>query len=474
MKLKIIILTVLIGWQYGFGLRIDTIYLRDSVKIIAEYDSSKNKQGKFQAIWMNGVTVYEGHFDNYKREGVHTSYKSRGGNVQRFHHFKNGRRNGPYAVYNDNDLIMQTGCYQNDRLHGLQTKFTRGGEFESVQSWRNGNLHGKVYKYFESGNISSIITYRNGIRHGLAQRFHKNGRLEFEGNYKDGFSSGVRFLYDESGQYLTGPHMVRTGKNIKQGAGYAKDGIPEGNWKAFNADGKVIQKFNYKNGVMDGEHDFLHPSGKVRQTHIYKMGAFVGKKTEKKLPPSPAAVKKIRKPYNMSNPASLLGEYKISLLKENQNDCNSDGPSILDEYSQRYMIINTLEPWDFHFYVKTCPDSLPCTENFPLAIDNEFSFDFVRESPIYGYITGVFKYKDSGAPLLESRFREGFHFYNKYGHVSLKKLQGDKIRIVSKTFFVPSDKEVYDEKAKMFRPDREPQCSERLVIIANRIKPYEK
>ena len=83
-------------------------------------------------------------------------------------------------------------------------------------SFRNGKKDGPWVFYYDNEQLWFKGTYKDGIWDGKWVRYHENGQLHFKGTYKDGKSEGPWEYFNKDGTVdgkITGTY--KNGKKVK-------------------------------------------------------------------------------------------------------------------------------------------------------------------------------------------------------------------------------------------------------------------
>jgi antitoxin component YwqK of YwqJK toxin-antitoxin module len=234
--------------------------------IAAYFYNSLNTFGNFSGIWLqwheNGIlkskeqllnNTLNGQCEIWNKKGIikRTGQYLNGGKDGKFIDFNDvgviirettyvkGFRNGPYKIYNmdtmesgqyvmdvrsgiwnrwsicriesDQKLIIkEINNYQNDKLHGIQTKIYPNGEKCLEELYKHGKLIGILNQWHENSNKKMENKYNNQDKlndtkikdHDLAfvNEWYPDGKPKISGGYENGFRSGEWVIYDENGK----------------------------------------------------------------------------------------------------------------------------------------------------------------------------------------------------------------------------------------------------------------------------------
>ena len=89
--------------------------------------------------------------------------------------FKNGKREGLWMWYHDNDQLFGKGEY------------------------KDGKEEGPMLWYYENGQSFLQGEYKDGKREGFWVKYHDNGQLEYQRQFKDGKLHGPNLSYSKDG-----------------------------------------------------------------------------------------------------------------------------------------------------------------------------------------------------------------------------------------------------------------------------------
>jgi antitoxin component YwqK of YwqJK toxin-antitoxin module len=175
---------------------------------VAEDKAIKTK-GQYENGKKTGLWVYRDKFGQKEKEesylndrldGKQVIYKANG-KVSKYYHYKDGNKNGEYAVYfSVNDHMSEKGTYVNDRLDGLHTIYHQNGKV-SMENMKPHNPNDPFVEksYSEEGVMTSETHYEAGMRISEKQ-YYKNGKLKSVRKRDDNGNMTFTEEYDESGK----------------------------------------------------------------------------------------------------------------------------------------------------------------------------------------------------------------------------------------------------------------------------------
>jgi antitoxin component YwqK of YwqJK toxin-antitoxin module len=227
----------------------------------------------------SGKLTGEGFVKNGLYDSTLTEYYENGA-VKTTITFKEGRRTGPFSVFDPKGTLLQKGFYENDSLNGMITTYFNNGKIKSTAVYNKGSIDGIVEEYYPSGKVRSEITYQNNKKHGPAKTFYENGNPETEENYKNGFPSGYfKTFYPDGGleteSFKDGnKNQIKFKRYSKSGTliseGTLINGQPDGTIYSYYESGKPKTVFNYKAGVKTGKNISYHENGNISEETIIK------------------------------------------------------------------------------------------------------------------------------------------------------------------------------------------------------------
>jgi len=151
-----------------------------------------NKRDRYNII--DKELIFEGFISNNELDGILTlkerniKYIGTLNNWDRtkYHYIINPQYNKG-VLYNNFNIKISEGTYQNNKLHGLGIKYNKLGFKESFGNYFNHMLHGRGTTYWPNNKIQYSGDFNKGYRHGQGQLYDNQGCLIFSGrfNYND-------------------------------------------------------------------------------------------------------------------------------------------------------------------------------------------------------------------------------------------------------------------------------------------------
>ncbi len=123
-------------------------------------DDAGQRTGNGRTVSPEGITVYEGSYEEDKREGFGVSYY-KDGKPNYIGTWTDGNRNGCGVGYRHSDGTMHVGSWNDNTPDGVGARFMSDGMFLDVCSYSMGTREGKSVSFDENGNVV-ITVYISG------------------------------------------------------------------------------------------------------------------------------------------------------------------------------------------------------------------------------------------------------------------------------------------------------------------------
>ena len=170
--------------------------------------------------------------------------------------------------------------YKSGELHGLNVSYYKD-KIKEIGHWKDGKQNGLFQLYTEEGILVDDANFKEGERDGLTEQFYSDtGKLRVSGNYKNGVLDGEFKAYYPNGN-LQGEVTYKNGemngefkeyhenKNIRLSGNY-KNSLQEGEWKSYLEDGTLETIVNYKDGELNGLKEDYYKNGNVWTRQEFK------------------------------------------------------------------------------------------------------------------------------------------------------------------------------------------------------------
>ncbi|MDR1403182.1 MAG: hypothetical protein LBJ60_05720 [Tannerellaceae bacterium] len=272
----------------------------DDYTLTANYDAKGDLDGEYAEMFRNGNVKTKGKYIHGKKEGVWETGRKDGkkiateeykdgdkvketayytdNTVERVREIKNGKKNGWERTYNYGDGSLKSELYYKDGQlasaanpnqpgkPGLikQTKHMTSNLGSFIQTFyqSDGQYEGAYEEQYEDGGaIKTKGQYAGGKKEGAWTYETSRGEKEREENYVAGKLNGLVLKYDDG--------VVRESVEYR-------DDTPDGEFKQYDPDGKLILKGAFKNGKRHGDLEEYYPSGKIKATYAYDNGSYNG------------------------------------------------------------------------------------------------------------------------------------------------------------------------------------------------------
>lgn len=262
-----------IGYTGGIGNIPDKIIRISDEEVYYYYgglNNSRKRDGHGRTAMKNGMTAYDGGYQNDLRNGFGVYYY-RNGKICYVGDWKDNHRNGVGISFNHKDRSMYVGGWENDCPIGMGAKFdengnlTFAGRYENgtregigmvynpndggvfVSCWDNDKLSDRGTVFDSMGNLVYNGSWKRGTRNGMGTQYDKKGLVVYSGEWKDGKYNGEGSLNLSNGYKIVGQFVM--GKVEGYAVVTTKKGkkLYEGSWKnnRYNGEGKL---YNMRNG----------------------------------------------------------------------------------------------------------------------------------------------------------------------------------------------------------------------------------
>lgn len=170
--------------------------------------------------------------------------------------YKNGELDGLNVVYYKNN-IKEIGHWKDGKQNGLFQMYTEDGILIDSGTFKNGERDGVTKQFYnDTGKLRVSANYKNGVLEGEFKAYYPNGNLQGEVNYVNGEMNGEFKEYHEN-------------KKIRLSGSY-KNSLQEGEWKSYLEDGTLESIINYKAGELHGIKEDYYKNGNVWTRQEFK------------------------------------------------------------------------------------------------------------------------------------------------------------------------------------------------------------
>ncbi len=273
------------------------------------------RHGPFIFYHDNGNIKLDGnYFDDALDSTINAYYNN--GKPKYIHHYDKGVMVGELITFYKNGNIEQKTMLKNERPHGLMLTYYEAGNIRMETNHNEGIREGRFLRYHLTGMLAEESYYKNGFLDSVSKYWDNVfGTLMKEENYKMGKKDGCWITYNEAGDTLTmynykedklhGPYKIYFSGIVEKGdlnngkksqydrrksnkmyvraldeygffknglkdsvfvtglyrkenhvEGYFSNGMMVGEWKYYNAKGKMVLHEKYNE---DGELIYQKP-----------------------------------------------------------------------------------------------------------------------------------------------------------------------------------------------------------------------
>lgn len=170
--------------------------------------------------------------------------------------YKDGELDGLNVVYYKNN-IKEIGHWKAGKQNGLFQMYTEDRVLIDNANFKAGERDGLTEQFYnDTGKLRVSANYKNGVLEGEFKAYYPNGNLQGEVNYVNGEMNGDFKEYHEN-------------KKIRLSGSY-KNSLQEGEWKFYLEDGTLESIINYKDGELHGIKEDYYKNGNVWTRQEFK------------------------------------------------------------------------------------------------------------------------------------------------------------------------------------------------------------
>lgn len=157
----------------------DTENIGGGAKLVSYQDASQYYLA--QGAVINGV-----------RNGSWVTFHPETNKIKSITNYINGEKNGVEITMNDRGQIETMIGYKNNILHGIKANYQFGRPTDET-SYKDGKVDGPFAVYNNKGELQKKGNFKNGKQDGTLQFFDEKGNITLEYQYKDGekISGGI-------------------------------------------------------------------------------------------------------------------------------------------------------------------------------------------------------------------------------------------------------------------------------------------
>lgn len=209
---------------------------------------------------------------------------------------------------NDNSINQKD---EMGRKQGIWRQMDEKGKLRYEGYFRDDIPVGEFKHYYEDGKIKAVSEISGNGSRSYTKTYHPNGKMMSEGLYVDQKKDSLWRFMDEFENLLTTETYSAGFKN--------------GEMKAFDQDGQVVEILNYSNDVKHGEWKQFFRNGKPKMEANYKAGKLTG----------------LTKYYFMNGIVSSEGHYDKDLKEGRWKHYNDEGALMLTEEWEKGTLVSS-------------------------------------------------------------------------------------------------------------------------------------
>lgn len=141
--------------------------------------------------------------------------KTKGGIMLEQGVIRNGKKDGPWTIFHDNESIKSVSSYVNGNLNGAYLEFNNRGQLEKRVEYLDNQFHG-LYGEYKYGRPLREITYDMGVQNGPFRTWNDSGKITQMGSNKNGKLDGTLQYFDEN-QNLIMKYEYKNGEQVSGG-----------------------------------------------------------------------------------------------------------------------------------------------------------------------------------------------------------------------------------------------------------------
>lgn len=244
----------------------DTIYFRSSKELFL----NGIRQGESFYYHRNGNLLMSVYYRNDKRHGKGREFDDKGNVFTLFEYFNGylienikinridsqGRKQGRWMTFYDNELVFTDISYMNDKMHGYYREYNSDGVLVKEMRYLNGEL------------VTRDMEDELKVKADVRTLYNSNATLKYTGAFLNNQPVGVHKEYNENGILDVAKEYDEFGILLAQGL-FDMQGNRTGAWTLFYEDGSVSGKGNYQNNLKMGVWEFFYLDGKPEQKGEY-------------------------------------------------------------------------------------------------------------------------------------------------------------------------------------------------------------
>ncbi len=169
-----------------------------AIRITPEDGPGPQHTGRGRSVQENGLTAYEGDYQDGKRQGFGSHYY-KSGDLSYAGFWQEGKKDGLGASFREGDHALHVSRWTDGRPGKVVSLFDKGGSLRFGGRIENGKKHGAGVSISAVDGSVLVSKWDQGENTGLASAFDPEGNLLYYGSWKDGKRHGHGTEFDRSG-----------------------------------------------------------------------------------------------------------------------------------------------------------------------------------------------------------------------------------------------------------------------------------
>ena len=207
------------------------VYREGVLDAVGMLDSLGRRTGDWTLYWQEGSRKAAGPYLEGVRDGAWVFY-AKDGRVEQEGGYRKGEWHGRWKWYHDSGRLHRDEQYRKGREDGEFIELSAAGDTLAKGVYERGLKQGEWLEHVNDD--LRLGRYLDGERDGLWRETSSEGDLRFEGEYVAGIPTGEHITYWPNG--------------VRASVGSYEGGLPQGNWRYFDAMGVVQLVRQYRNG----------------------------------------------------------------------------------------------------------------------------------------------------------------------------------------------------------------------------------
>ncbi len=253
--------------------------LNGDLNIKGQYFNGK-KNGEWIYYFVNNNIDMQGFFKEDQQHGYWKFYYPKG-QVYYEGNFINGQKDGEWKFFYNNGNIWKNGIYSHDQKNGLWTTLYENGDKSMEGEFKFDLENGAWKSWYENGQLKDNGFYNEGKMDAHWDGYYKSGQIKYSGDYENDYKINKWTYWSIKGKIIEiRNYKVITNKSalIPDENRLVKKSVSHGQWIKYSEyDGSIKSIENYNNGKLNGVAKYFHPGGVITSREVsYKNGLLDG------------------------------------------------------------------------------------------------------------------------------------------------------------------------------------------------------